>query len=116
MNKLISYHLSTFLSPLTNRRLGAPSYTSAIDSLCTMPGYRLLNAYAAPIISDRSIEFENETWTSLVKRTFQIFVSNTYEPSINWSMTPEDPRANHSLGAVAVYRGNQIDTLDTRMW
>jgi tubulin delta len=92
MNTLATRIISSIIAPVYSPSvLGSCSqfahspYQGLLD-LCSTPGYPLLNIVSTPIISDKSVEFSDDTWSGLIKRAYQMMISNTQEPNINWNI------------------------------
>lgn len=88
-SRLISSVITPVYSPSTLASFSQFAYSpfQGLLDLCSTPGYPLLNIVSTPIIPDKSVEFSDDTWNSLIKRAYQMMISNTQEPNINWSIT-----------------------------
>lgn len=77
--------------PATYSQFCQSPFSEIVDQLCLSPGHKLLTAVSTPHVSERSLNFSSDSWTGLIKRAYQIILTDTAEPSINWSVTPHSP-------------------------
>mmetsp|Transcript_24163 Transcript_24163/g.42930 ORF Transcript_24163/g.42930 Transcript_24163/m.42930 type:complete len:324 (-) Transcript_24163:409-1380(-) len=75
--------------PATYSQFCQSPYAEITEQLCLSPGHKLLTAVSTPHVPERSLNFSNDSWSGLVKRAYQIVLTDTVEPSINWSITPK---------------------------
>jgi tubulin delta len=99
--------------PATYSQFCQSPFNEIVEQLCLSPGHKLMTAFSVPHVPERSLSFSNDSWNGLVKRAYQMMLTDTFEPSINWSITPQSPARVKTLGALAVLRGKQVSQADT---
>mmetsp|Transcript_5275 Transcript_5275/g.5246 ORF Transcript_5275/g.5246 Transcript_5275/m.5246 type:complete len:188 (-) Transcript_5275:408-971(-) len=90
INKLSASVLTSAFIPIIRPRqiasysqFGENPLRAVYRNLCSNTGFPFLDIITTPLQSDQSIEFSNDTWSTLVKRCSQMLLTNTSEPSVN---------------------------------
>ncbi|KAL4449266.1 hypothetical protein ABPG74_015648 [Tetrahymena malaccensis] len=124
MNRVIAHQLSSVLFPVlpesqknSSGQQQSVNYFSSLqnnfryfndiyDLLLTDPRYKILSIKNVPQMPDASKSFQNDQWSALEKRIFQMQISNSMESNINWSKKIDS--GIRSLGNILIGRGIDV--------
>lgn len=111
MNKVISHMLkSVFLPGSSSSHYCTTNYLlqDIKRNLLNDPSHKLLNIKSVPQVSQKSKSFVCDTWEGIIKRLFQMTLSNSNESLVNWKVKPESKQANHCLSQMIFLRGKAL--------
>jgi hypothetical protein len=79
------------------------------------PSYKLLNIKSVPQISQKSKSFVCDTWDGIIKRIFQMILSNSNESLVNWKVKSDTKNANKCISQMLLLRGKYLsmDSIET---
>ncbi|KRW98947.1 Tubulin/FtsZ, GTPase domain [Pseudocohnilembus persalinus] len=117
MNKVIANQLTSLLFPVISQNKQVHSslqnkfqiIEDIQENLLLNPKYKIMSLSNIPQMPNQSMGFNNDQWSSLDKRLFQMGITNSTEDQVNWNINPSSQNALKSFGNLVIVRGEDYN-------